>query len=694
MTFLNLMALAGVLSSLAAPYAPPQQENKKLAFRPPATPLVTHDPYFSVWSFSDKLTDDWSRHWTGSTNAMTMLVRIDGVAYRLAGTPSATIPALPQTNLQITPTRSLYTFEGSGVRVMLDFLSPLLPHNLELVSRPVTYVTYKVEAMDSKTHKVQLYQDVTGEWVTNRPNEEVTWSRYKVEGMDVLRMGTQEQPILKKAGDDLRIDWGYLYIAAKGAESSVIASDLSARNGFALNGKLPTSDDLRMPRQANDNWPVLAFSFNLGEVGTTAKSQTVMLAYDDVFALEYFHRPVRAYWKRNGMGADELLRTAAAEHAKIDADCLAFDKELTADMLRVGGEKYVPLASLAYRQAFAAHKLAVDADGTLLYMSKENFSNGCIDTVDLIYPSSPIFLLLNPNLLKAELTPILDYAGSGRWKFPFAPHDLGTYPKANGQVYGGGEQTEDNQMPVEECGNMLVMLAALAHQEGNAEYSVKHWTTITKWANYLKEKGLDPENQLCTDDFAGHLAHNANLSLKAIMGVGAYAQLCERLGKKAEANEYRKAAQGMAKKWEPMAREGNHYKLAFDAAGSWSQKYNLVWDKLLGINLFPAEVARKEVAYYLTKKQQYGLPLDNRRDYTKLDWCVWTATLAEKKEDFTALIDPLYKWMNETVSRVPLTDWYGTVDGKIVGFQARSVVGGVYIPFLKYPDLWQKWSRR
>ena len=694
MTFLNLITLAGGLSSLAAPYASPQQESRKLSFRPPATPLVTHDPYFSVWSFSDKLTDDWSRHWTGATNAMTMMVRIDEIAYRLAGISTTKVPALPQTNLQITPTRSIYTFEGAGVRVALDFLSPLLPHNLELVSRPVTYVTYKVEAIDGKTHKVQLYQDVTGEWVTNRPNEEVAWSRYKVEGMDVLRMGTQEQPILKKAGDDLRIDWGYLYVAAKGAESSVIASDLSARNGFALNGKLPTSDDLRMPRQANDNWPVLAFSFNLGEVGTTARSQTVMLAYDDVFALEYFHRPVRAYWKRNGMEADELLKTAATEHSKIDADCLAFDKELTADMLRVGGEKYVPLASLAYRQAFAAHKLAVDADGTLLYMSKENFSNGCIDTVDLIYPSSPIFLLLNPKLLKAELTPILDYAGSGKWKFPFAPHDLGTYPKANGQVYGGGEQTEENQMPVEESGNMLVMLAALAHQEGNAEYSVKHWTTITKWANYLKEKGLDPENQLCTDDFAGHLAHNANLSMKAIMGLGGYAQICEMLGKKAEANEYRKAAQGMAKRWEPMAKEGDHYKLAFDAAGSWSQKYNLVWDKLLGINVFPAEVARKEVAHYLKMKQQYGLPLDNRKDYTKLDWCVWSATLAEKKEDFTALIDPIYKWMNETVSRVPLTDWYGTVDGKIVGFQARSVVGGVYIPFLKYPDLWQKWSHR
>ncbi len=686
------LAWGGVCLTLAGLNAP-LQEKSKVTLRPPATPLVTHDPYFSVWSFSDRLNDDWTKHWTGATNALTILARIDGKPARLAGQLPREAEALPQTSLKVTPTRTVYTFEGSGVKITLSFLSPLLPHNLELVSRPVTYVTYTVESTDGKAHRVALYQDVTGEWVTHQPSQEVQWSRYKVAGMDVLRMGTQEQPVLKKVGDNLRIDWGHLYVAAKGAAASVIASDNAAREGFAANGTLPDSDDLRMPRPASDHWPVLALAFDLGEV-TSPKTQTVLLAYDDEFALEYFHRPVRAYWKRNGMGADVLLKTALAEHEAIDAECLKFDAELTADLLKVGDEKFAALASLSFRQAISAHKLAVDADGTLLYMSKENFSNGCIDTVDVTYPSSPFFLLFNPSLLKAQLTPILDYSASGRWKFPFAPHDLGTYPKANGQVYGGGEETERDQMPVEECGNMLVMLAALAHQEGNADYSLKHWATITQWANYLKEKGLDPENQLCTDDFAGHLAHNANLSLKAVMGLGGYAQLCERAGKTAEAADYRKAAQEMAHRWEPMAKDGDHYKLAFDAAGSWSQKYNLVWDKLLGIHLFPEEIARKEVAHYLKVQQKYGLPLDNRKDYTKLDWCVWSATLAENKADFDALISPLYLWMNETTSRVPLTDWYGTADGKQVGFQARSVVGGVFIPFLKSPELWKKWSHR
>jgi hypothetical protein len=427
-------------------------------------------------------------------------------------------------------------------------------------------------------------------------------------------------------------------------------------------------------------------------VSSQPVSRRLVLAYDDRYSIEYFNRKLRPWWRRNGAEANDLLRDALGDYDRLSAKAQAFDDGLMADLKKAGGEHYAQIAALAYRQALAAHKLVADLDGTPLLFSKENFSNGCIATVDVTYPSSPFFLLFNPTLLRAMLTPMMEYASLPRWRFPFAPHDLGTYPLANGQVYGGGEKTEENQMPVEESGNMLLMVGALAQVEGNAAYAQKYWPLLTRWAEYLKDRGFDPENQLSTDDFAGHLAHNANLSIKAILALGAYAKLADMTGHRAEAMAYRTLASQFVEKWTSIANDGGHYRLAFDKPGTWSQKYNLVWDRLLGLNLFPSTVSRTEIAYYKTVQAPYGLPLDNRERYTKLDWIVWTATMAESQADFTALVDPVYRFLNESTSRVPMTDWYWTHDGKQRGFQARSVVGGVFIKMLADPTIWKKWS--
>ena len=691
---LNVLFIIALLSLSLFASSSGQQSNP--AFRPPAVPLITCDPYFSIWSTSDRLADEWTKHWTGTIQAMVSMARIDGKPYRMMGKSPSDVPAMTQTGMEVLPTRTIYTFEDGGVEIDLTFMTPALPSDLDLLSRPVTYLTWDVHAIDGKIHAVSLYYDNSAELVVNSPDQRVIWSRNKLDSLEVLRMGSQEQPILQKSGDDLRIDWGYLFAAIPQGTpfTDVFTSHENARHGFAVNGTLPASDDLRMPRQASDEWPVMAAAFDLGKVQTQLVSRHIILAYDELYSIEYFDRKLRPYWRRGSAGIEELLRKSESEYAGIAKKCESFDAELIADLNTAGGNEYARLATLAYRQCIAAHTLAVDMDGTPLFFPKENFSNGCISTVDVLYPSSPFALLFNTNLLRAMLTPVMQYASSERWHFPFAPHDLGTYPLANGQVYGGGERTEEDQMPVEESGNMIIMIAAMAKIDGNADYALKYWKPLSKWAGYLLEKGFDPENQLCTDDFAGHLAHNTNLSIKAIVALGSYAMLCDMAGKKEEAKKFRNAAKGFAAKWKTMADDGGHYRLAFDKPKTWSQKYNLVWDKLLGLNLFAPEIAQNEIAFYLTKQNTYGLPLDNRKDYTKLDWITWSATLAESPENFRSIISPVYKFLNESPSRVPMTDWYMTTDAKQVGFQARSVVGGVFIKMLSDPAVWKKWSEK
>ena len=664
--------------------------------RPRAVPLVVHDPYFSIWSMADNLTADTTRHWTGAAQSMCSLLRIDGKTYRVMGNDPKALPALEQSGLEVLPTRTIYRFTGAGIKLELTFVNPLLPGDLDLVSRPVTYVTWSVQSVDSYSHKVEIYFDASALISLNIPEQRVTWQRFRVGDLQVLRAGSQEQPVLQKSGDNLRIDWGYLYVTAQPGvtESAAATGRRNTIDSFRTAGHLPESDNLDPDQPYRSSIPVLATSFDIGSVGQTPASRYVVIAYDDVFSIEYFHRQLGPYWRRRGTGAADLLNDAVRNYDALNSRASALDSELMSDLTRAGGQDYARLCALAFSQTLAAHKLVADIDGTPLFFSKENFSNGSIDTVDVTYPSSPFFLLFNPHLLEAQLKPVLDYARLPRWPFPFAPHDLGRYPLANGQQYGGGEKTEENQMPVEESGNMLLMIAGLAKVEANAHFAGEYWPLLTKWAEYLRAKGLDPENQLSTDDFAGHLAHNANLSIKAILALAAYGKLASDLGHADVAKQYIALARSYAERWVQMDREGDHFKLAFDRSGTWSQKYNLVWDKLLGFGLFPNEVFAKELAFYQTHANKYGLPLDNRADYTKLDWLTWTASLSTDKAGFMKLFDPAYQFANESPSRVPLTDWYDTKTGKQVGFQARSVVGGIFIQMLTDPAIWTKYIKQ
>ena len=693
-------AIAGGLATLTlAGQATPRNAISRPppVLRPPAVPLVAHDPYFSIWSAADRLTDAATVHWTGRAHPMTSLIRIDGDTARLMGATPANIAALPQTSVTVRPTHTIYTFANALVKVTLTFMTPSLPTDLDMLSRPVTYITWDVASADGKPHQAQIYFDCGADIAVNTTDQSVQLDYPKVDGLAVARVGTTEQPVLVRRGDDVRIDWGYGYLAVPAGGGAIVTGGNGGRlrGGFTSSGAIPAAGDSIAPAPASAGRHTMAAAWDLGAVGPGAQAATryAMLAYDDIKSIRYFSNDLAAYWRRNGATMEKTLATAARDRDALEVKTRAFDADLQRDLELAGGAKYAAIAMLAFRQTLAATKLVADTNGQPLLFPKENFSNGCIATVDVIYPMAPQFLLFGPALAKALVVSNLDYASSPRWKFPFAPHDLGTYPHATGQVYGGGERTEENQMPVEETGNMLILVAAIAKMEGNADFAGRYWPVLKKWAVYLRDKGFDPENQLSTDDFAGHLAHNVNLSAKAIIALGAFAQLSSLRGDKALAVSYRTLAQQFARRWATEANAGDHFRLAFDQPDTWSQKYNLVWDRVLGLNLFPPAVARKEMAFYRRVQGRYGLALDNRRLYTKLDWITWTATLTGSRGDFEALVAPVFDFLNATPHRVPMSDWYWTHDATKTGFQARSVVGGVFLRLLYDDGIWKKWDR-
>lgn len=662
-----------MLASLAAAALIP-------AMRPPSVPLMVHTPFFSTWSPNDKLTDNWARHWSGRTTAMLGLARIDGKVVRFMGPAVVESQAMEQTNLQVTATRSIYTFQDSGVELKVEFLSPLLTDNLETLNRPVSYVTFETRAVDGKTHKAELYVDFTGEWVTKNDGQQIIASRHKIAGGDVLSLRAANQDVLGSSGDQTMAGWGTLFTMAPGSETA-IGGHYTMRNGF-MKGDWREEDDLRFPRAVSDDFAVLAHRLRFPEVGSKASSQYLMAAYDEGYGIEWLKRKLRPYWNRKEIGATAMLKDAMHEYSSVRSASEKFDEKLVKELEAAGGADYAKIGTLAYRQCLAGHGIVEDIDGSLMMFSKENTSNGCIATVDVTFPASPFFLYFNPELLKAQLRPVLEYSSMARWKFPFAPHDLGTYPLANGQVYGGGERDETNQMPVEESANMLIMIGALCRQDKNADFAKPYMRVLDKWAKYLEKEGFDPANQLCTDDFSGHLAHNTNLSIKAIVALRSYAEILTLSGEKAEAKRLNDLAKKWAGDWVKKADDGDHFRLAFDRPGTWSQKYNLVWDKLMGYGLFDPAAVNKEMASYTKRENAYGLPLDNRAAFTKADWLVWTATIGTD-EQFKSMMKPLSTWIDKTESRVGFSDWYDTKNSRTMGMHTRTVIGGVFIKLLE-----------
>ncbi len=678
----------------------------------PSYPLFVKDPFFSVWSPHDELNEGDVEAWTGLAREFYGVVRENGVAYTFMGRKRAG-KDLKQTSVKLTAFSTDYEFECDRFALKVSFLSPLPPDDLELLACPVCYLSYEIiPKTDLKDVAVALvagddicydsFRMPTSGGVMTLEQGETAW------------LGLKKQLLLSQTTDKTMAEWGYWYLT--GQKATVLNSN--GLNEFYASGAFEFGEGDKKYAAACDRYE---------EVKERVCGKFTF-AFDDLVSIEYFGDYLKGYWFDDGKTIYDAIAYAWNEYDEVLKKSRAFDEDLRG-RARAYGADYLIALYASLRQSVAAHKLVRDGEGKVLFLSKENGSNGCIATVDVSYPSIPLYLLYNPELVKGMMRPIFKFADMPVWTYDFAPHDVGTYPHCCGQVYallrafGDAENAAENdtkfvnvngyrlgneynvpytfppfyampnpngnmysfkyQMPVEECGNMLIMLAAQIAADGDASLAKKNFKTLKKWVKYLKKYGLTPGEQLCTDDFAGHLDKNVNLSVKAIVGIRSFAYICDKLGKTTDALTYANLASEYAAKWrERCYKAGKPTPLTFDGGDTFSLKYNMAFDVIMGFGLFDEDVRESEVDFYIEKSNRYGVPLDSRSTQTKSDWILWASTLTSDVEKRKALIAPIAAYLRETTSRIPFGDWYMTDDGTYRWFRNRTVQGGIFAPLL------------
>lgn len=654
----------------------------------PAYPLFVKDPFFSIWAVDETFNRCDTVFWHGEPKPVCGTVTADGKEYVFLGRKEGAC-ALEQTALEITAFSTVCSFECDDFSLRTEFVSPLPPDDLETLSCPVCFLRYTLfpkrvlkEATVSLDLEERLAYNTCGD---EERREDVRCGILRLEGYESAWMGLLRQLPLSHSSDEVAADWGYYYLAAETCAC--------------------TERDGRRHIEGTDSYQNLSAPAN----------GKILVAYDDLISVYYFGDPLKGYYFRNGKTIVDAIRESYAGAEKIFSACESFDVSLQKAASGYG-EEYLLLLRSALRQSVAAHKLVADRKDRLLFLSKECNSDGCIATVDVSYPSSPLYLLYAPELVAGMLRPIFDFARTDAWEFGFAPHDAGVYPYCLGQVYGALNQENkynfdnymrdwkkpetlplfylfpkgsdlyalDKQMPVEECGDMLILSAAACLAGADDGLLYENFDLLERWAQYLAENGFSPSAQLCTDDFTDRLPGNANLSVKACLGLAAFAIICKRMGKTAEAEQAMRQAREHAGKWLSLCFDGESAAplVLGGEKGSFSLKYNLVFDKLFGTHLFPDELYRAEVSEYLKHEERYGVPLDSRALYTKSDWITWAAALSDDRERVKKLLAPVVRYLRETPDRVPFADWYCARTGKNQLFRNRSVQGGLFILLL------------
>ncbi|THV08423.1 DUF1793-domain-containing protein [Dendrothele bispora CBS 962.96] len=656
-------------------------------FNPPSIPLAVRTPYLSAWlpqGSGAALNAAWPTFWTGQILGWAGFVNVDGTSYNFLGVPAVpdvSFQKATQTSFTFTSTQSIFVLSAGPVELTVTFLSPVEPTDLTKQSIPFAYMSVSAKSTDGAAHSVQVYSDISAEWVSGDNSLVANWTTTTGSNL-IHQVQLAQQGVFQEVNDHTQYGSAFHTTSNVAGATFQTGADVTVRAQFIQHGVLPNTRDTNF-RAISNNWPVFALAHDLGSITS---------ATEVVFAVGHIRDPAIEYITANGMqnrslffwsqfsSAADVIASFLTDFGNALSRANAFDTQVKNDAGRISSD-YTGVVELSIRQSLGANEITISKnnDGTfntddVLVFMKEISSDGNTNTVDVIFPAWPIFLYTNPQLGKFLLEGLFRYQASGLYPNKWSVHDLGAhYPQAVGHNDG-----QDEAMPVEESGNMLIMALSYAQKTGDNSHLTTFTSLLDQWTQFLITDSLIPANQISTDDFAGPLANQTNLAIKGIVGIKAMSEIARILGDEEKSSNYSAIAADYVTQWQNLAQSstGPHLTLAYGNASSWGLSYNLFGDKLLGLNLFPQSVYEMQTAWYQTVTEPFGVPLDTRHTYTKSDWEIWTGGIMTTTAARDIFVSAVHRWASGGTSTAPFGDWYETTNGAPQGFRARPVVGG------------------
>lgn len=630
---------------------------------PPVIPLIVRNPYLSTWlgNARDVPWNRWPIFWTGQEVGLSVLAAVpkSDTVYPLLGRPQDSLrksgdsfnvsyPTYLGASFDASTTNLTYQIPAPSssqedAQIILSFLSPITPTSTLRQSIPASYITIHVYGH----FDIDIYIDLNGLWVSANRGNQIRWRFEQAPHSEASRQKPLKVWKVQRAVEQLltedadRAEWGTLHFTGPADASHEAGTSALLRQRFSRTGTLQNTVDNNF-RSIMDQEPVFAFSKSFKLNGTSAAGGK---SYESaLFTIAHIQDPVIQFASSRGMTlmkplwvsyyltADELLGFHYHDFKNAFQLANNYSLQLEEDALKSGSEDYKDILALSARQVLGATSFAGTPDDPLIFF-KEISSDGNMNTVDVIYPAFPFFLYTNPRWLAYLMEPLIEHQLSGQYPNDYSMHDVGaSFPNATGHPDG-----RDEYMPVEECGNMLIMGLALVNalkydtqpasiwsQVGDntldklagsafpltidakgmddtvggpirakGEKQARKWVERSyrlwkQWTGYLVREALIPSNQLSTDDFAGLLANQTNLALKGIIGIRAMSEISELVGETKDAKYYRNISEHYMQMWQDeyaISRDGTHAKLAYTWFGSWTTLYNLFADSLLCFHL-------------------------------------------------------------------------------------------------------------